>query len=145
MSKVSIRPATEHDAPALIRCVTAAYAPFVVAIPDLPDVSQGVAEDIADHHVWVATANRTIVGGLILHITGTEAHLVNLAVDPDFSGMGIGRALITTVEDFSRAKGCVTLVLATHTLMPQNVRLYERLGWQISEMRGPKVCMIKSL
>ena len=51
--ETTIRKATADDAPALAAAFAEAYSEIAKRLPDLPDVSEGVAEDIADREVWV--------------------------------------------------------------------------------------------
>ena len=145
MANPKIRRATKFDAPALTACLTAAYAGYRERIPDMPEVTVGLAEDIRDNLVWVAELEARVVGGIVLSVTEDRATLVNVAVHPDASGLGLGRALIATVEEHARSAGLDWLHLATHVAMPENVTLYERLGWVEGGRKGSKVMMSKRL
>ncbi len=135
---VAVRPATADDAPGLTACIDAAYAPFVAKGLDLPTVSEGIAGDIRDHHVWVATHSDRVVGGVVL-VLGETAHLANLAVHPDAGGQGLGQALIGTATDAARAAGYDRLHLATHIEMMGTQGFYLRLGWVEAGRDGNKV------
>lgn len=145
MTSWTIRRAVTGDASALAKCIDAAYAPYRERIDDLPAVSDGVADDIENHLVWVAIHDRAIVGGLILALQDQVAVLANVAVDPASSRMGIGRGLIEHAEANCRALGKRELRLATHVAMPDNVRLYRHLGWREIGRSGNKVHMTKPL
>jgi GNAT superfamily N-acetyltransferase len=145
MQKWDIRPARKSDAAALVGCIDAAYAQYVGRVDDLPAVSDGIAEDIENHRVWVAEQAGSVVGGLILIPHETFAVLVNVAVDPSHNGLGLGRGLMARAEQECRALGLGELRLSTHVAMPENVRLYEHLGWQESDRSGNKVHMTKVL
>lgn len=140
-----ITPATPDDAPGLTACINAAYAAYRAQGIDLPDVAAGVAEDIAQNHVWVARDQHIITGGLILSIDATQAYLRNVAVHPDHGGKGIGRALIDTALTAAHTAGCTTIRLTTHAAMPGNVALYQHLGWHITEQDDRKVIMDRAL
>lgn len=145
MPDPTIRPARPEDAGASARCIDAAYAAFRADIPDLPDVTGGLADDIAGNRVWVATIGLQVAGVLILSVAGDAAHLVNLAVDPDRQGTGLGRMLVTHAEAEARRSGCATIRLATHVRMPRNLRFYARLGWRETGRDGNRVLMSRSL
>ena len=145
MARWIIRQATITDAVPLGTCIDAAYADYKKRIQDLPPVSEGVAGDIESNLVWVAELDRAIVGGLILVVREKYALLANIAVDPDCSGMGIGRGLIEHAEAYCRKLRLAELRLKTHVAMPENVRLYEHLGWKETERSGTRVNMIKVL
>ncbi len=141
----AIRRAKLQDGASVKSCIERAYAPVKSQIGDLPDVSAGVEEDIATKVVFIAETGTRIAGCAILGLTKASAHLVNLAVDPDFQGAGLGKALIRTVEAHARACGAGQIHLATHVRMPENVALYTHLGWHEASRSGNKVLMNKKL
>lgn len=139
-----IRQATQSDTEALVRVIDRAYEIYKIELPDLPDVSSGVEDEIAEGNVWVAESG-SVVGGVFLTFDGTEAVLTNIAVDPIRSGEGIGKALIAHAEAECKKRGVLTLKLATHVKMPENVALYSHLGWVETGREGNKVYMSKQL
>ena len=145
MAGWTIRRAAVHDAVPLARCIYAAYARYQRRIRDLPPVSEGLDDDIKSNQVWVAELDHMVVGGLILVLRDEHATLANIAIDPDFKGMGIGRGLIEHAEAYCRRLKKAELRLSTHIDMPENVRLYEHLGWKQTERSGNKVHMTKLL
>ncbi len=130
---------TDHDA--LMRCIELAYAGYAAKGIDLPPVSVGVAEDIRDNIVWVAVDDGQLLGGIILSVTGEAAHLMNVVVDPQQSGRGIGRALIDVALGSARKAGHRMIKLTAHKDMPRNVALYQHLGWVVSKQEGDKIFM----
>ena len=145
MQNWHIRRAKDGDAEALIRCIDAAYAPYQERLEDLPPVSEGISQDIRTHCVWVAELHGSVVGGLVLILREEFALLANIAVDPSASGLGLGRGLIECAEAESRRLGLREMRLSTHVGMPENVHLYEHLGWRESGRSGSKVHMVKRL
>lgn len=141
----AIRRAELQDAPAVKRCIDRAYAPVKQRLADLPEVSAGIEEDITDQVVFVAVTGTAVAGCAVLSVNGPVAHLMNVAVDPDFKGRGIGGHLIGAVEGHAQEAGCKKLRLATHVGMPENVQLYMHLGWSETGRTGNKVLMSKSL
>jgi len=59
--------------------------------------------------------------------------------------MGIGAALIRQDEMDCLEFGFHELRLSTHKDMPENVRLYEHLGWHETGRSGNKVLMSKNV
>lgn len=145
MTPVSIVRARPEDADALVAVIDAAYAPFRSRLPDLPDVSGGIPDDIRTRTVWVARIDVRAVGILVLAVADGTAHLANIAVHPDVAGKGVGKALIETAEGFARGEGVARIDLATHVGMPVNVALYGHLGWYETGRDGNKVYMSKAL
>lgn len=123
----------------------AAYAHYAARIADLPPVSADCAGEIAAFQVWVAEVAGDIVGGLVLVPEDDFMLLANVAVHPDQRGMGLGRAFMTLAEAQAVAQAYRELRLTTHVDMPENVRLYEHLGWQQAGRSGNKISMTKAL
>ena len=139
----SLRPAVPADADALAACFDAAYAQYSGRIADLPRMSDGCADDIARLDVWVAKAAGRVVGGLVLARETGFVRLINVAVHPDVRGTGLGRALLRLAEAEAQTLGYCEIRLNTHVDMPENVRLYTRLGWQETGRQGITVSMTK--
>ena len=141
----TLRRALPADAPALTGCITAAYAEYAAQGLELPPVAEGVLMDIRDNVVWVAADGRNILGGVILSVRGDTADLMNIAVHPGAAGRGVARALIGAALDTAREAGHSVVELATHRDLPQNVALYEHMGWKVTGRSGVKVHMAITL
>lgn len=144
MQQPVIRPAELRDAAALRRAIDAAYAIYAGRGLSLPPVSDGVAEAIAETPVFVAETAAGVVGGLILRL-GDTAKIENIAVAPDGSGRGIGRALMTRAEMAARQAGYDRLTLATHAGLTETLRFYARLGWAETGRDGDRVFLTRPL
>jgi ribosomal protein S18 acetylase RimI-like enzyme len=62
---------------------------------------------------------------------GAELLIENLAVAPDFQRQGFGRFLLAHAEQLARRLGKSNVRLYTNQRFVENIRLYERLGYQI--------------
>ena len=140
-----IRPAQATDAHVLAACIDAAYAQYAERISDMPLVSDGCAEDIANNQVWVAVQGDEVVAGLVLIASDGFIKLANLAVHPDHGGKGLGRKLIELSEREAKRQGSSEMRLNTHVDMPENVRLYEHMGWAEVSRSDNTVSMEKYL
>ena len=85
------------------------------------------------------------LAGLVLQVEADHLVVANIAVDPAAAGQGLGRALMERAEREARRLGLRIMRLTTHIDMPENVRLYEHLGWRETGRSGNKVRMEKSL
>jgi len=133
------------DVAAISTCIEAAYAAYRQAGIALPPVADGIAEDIRDNQVWVAEAEAEVAGVLIAVVGNAAWHLANIAVDPQYSGRGVGRQLLDVLERAAWAAGAQRLNLTTHVEMPQNIALYQHLGWSETGREESKVFMQKGL
>lgn len=62
---------------------------------------------------------------------GAELLIENLAVAPDFQRQGFGRFLLAHAEQLARRLGKSGVRLYTNQRFVENIRLYERVGYQI--------------
>lgn len=133
------------DAEDLASCIDAAYAKYEQRISDMPPVSDGIAEEITNNQVWVAVEGGEVIAGLFLVSQDGFMKLTNLAVHPGHSGRGLGRKLMELSESEARRQGYNELRLNTHVAIPENVQLYEHLGWKEVSRGANTVSMRKYL
>lgn len=127
--------------------MAAAYSAYAARLDGerLPPLDTDYAAEIRDYPVWVVERGGRIVGGLVMTLTGDEASIANIAVDPAYQGRGIGGALIRFAEARARERGHDRLDLATHALLGENLALYRHLGWREAARDGSRVFMRKWL
>lgn len=134
------RRATPHDA-AAIRALIDRYVPSGTLLPRSE-------EFIADHShdfVVVTGENDRVVGCAHLdEYSPSLAELRSLAVDPDWQGGGLGRALIAGVEDLARRRGYATLFavsndeafFAKHGFDKRHIPELDRERSEVSKYKG---------
>ena len=71
-----------------------------------------------------------LVAGIDGFTWGGYARIKLLWVEESHRGLGLGRRLVTTVEDEARARGCTTIVTSSHEF--QAPGFYERLGYTLA-------------
>ena len=145
MTNFVLRRAQAQDSRALTECIDAAYSIYASRVTDLPAVSEGVPHAIENHRVWVVEIENNIVGGIILIPHDDFMILENVAVDPQSTGLGLGKALMERAEADCSELGLNELRLSTHEDIPENVQLYVHLGWRETGRSGNKVHMSKTL
>ncbi len=69
-----------------------------------------------------------IIAGFNGHTWGGCCELTNVWVHERYRGQGLGRQLLRSAETEAVARGCVRIVLATHSF--QAPGFYERIGYQ---------------
>ena len=128
-----VRKATPTDAIALKQCMESAYATYQKRMGGerLPPMDVDYSEEIRNYPTWVVeSAEGTVLGGLIMTFVNERASIANIAVNPQSQGQGIGGALMKLAEEQAKARGYYSLHLATHSLLEENVSLYDHLGWR---------------
>ncbi len=145
MAAIRFVNATQEDVEAITDCIAAAYAKARETISDLPDVTAGVEQEIADHQVVLAWTEVGL-GGVIIYSQSNDAlKVINLAVAPQAQRQGIAGKLLKIAEDAARRNGCTHLILRTHRLMQDTRAIYAHLGWCETEVAGSSVAMTKYL
>lgn len=136
-----IRRAELSDVAEMVVCVDAAYAALHKRGIKLPAVSEGLDQDVRDHLVWLSLGDGRIEGVIVVAAKGDHAHLMNIAVHPDATGKGIAKSLIDTSILQLRRLNVGRMDLTTHVDIPENVSLYEYLGWKETGRSATKVHM----
>ena len=143
MEGIATRPAREDDAADAMGVIERAYAPWRARLPDLPDVTDGVEAEIAAGNAIVVEVDGAVAGIAMARAKDAALHVMNLAVDPKVGGRGIGSLLMARLDRRALREGLALMRLATHSGMPRNVALYERLGWRVTGREGARVTMEK--
>jgi ribosomal protein S18 acetylase RimI-like enzyme len=114
---------------------------------DMYDVHQTYILGPDTSHFWVAVDDDDKVLGIVGVIAstykssnkviydqtdlnpGNVCELVRMSVHPDARGLGLGRQLCSTVENFGRLHGMKKVVLSTLSVMFLAVALYKKCGY----------------
>lgn len=89
--------------------------------------------ETGSQQIWIARDDERVAGTISLVRTALpnarhRAEVAKLVVRPSARGRGVGRALLTAVEEFAAAEGLRLLVLDTETGSDAE-RLYRSAGW----------------
>ncbi|WP_048999311.1 GNAT family N-acetyltransferase [Enterobacter bugandensis] len=142
---IRIRPTTLSDVAALSAIERAAAGRFR-DIPELAWLADGEvipAEQHLDYAErglsWLALANDQPVGFVLAEAHPSSLFIVELSVDLDWQGKGIGRQLIARVADCARKRGLTALTLTTFRDVPWNAPFYARLGFEMMTRLTPEL------
>lgn len=83
----------------------------------------------------VAVINNRVVGYICVERIIDEAHILNLAVHPDFRKIGIGSLLVSNILEELRSTGCRYVYLEVRASNIAAKRLYERFGFKVIGIR----------
>ena len=133
---LTVRPTRPGDVTALPAIERAAGERFRES-PDLAWLADGEVIS-AEQHLeyaerglsWLALANDQPVGFILAEAHPSSLFIVELSVDLDWQGKGIGRHLIARVADHARNRGMTALTLTTFRDVPWNAPFYARLGFE---------------
>lgn len=94
---------------------------------------QSLKHKAESEKVLLAYQQERLVGCAFLANRGDHVYLGKLAVEPDFQGRGIGRALMDAAERHALSSGITMLELQTRIELVENHRAFERLGFHETE------------
>ena len=130
---IGIRPARTGETSAIRDLVRRAYAMYVPRIGKEPGpVLDDYDKRVADGSVFVLEAKGRLAGILVLLPYEDHLLLDNVAVETDFQGRGIGKALVAFAEHEAVRRGYDEIRLYTHQTMTENIRMYAALGYEES-------------
>ncbi|OAE41483.1 GCN5 family acetyltransferase [Enterobacter cloacae] len=142
---IEIRPTTCDDATALPAIERAAGQRFR-DVPELAWLADGDVISVEDHLgyaarglSWLALADGCPVGFILAEAHPSSLFIVELSVDLDWQGQGIGRRLINRVAERARALGLASLTLTTFRDVPWNAPFYARLGFDMMATLTPEL------
>ncbi|MCK7291140.1 GNAT family N-acetyltransferase [Enterobacter bugandensis] len=142
---LTVRPTHSDDVAALSAIERAAAGRFR-DIPELAWLADGEvipAEQHLDYAErglsWLALANDQPVGFVLAEAHPSSLFIVELSVDLDWQGKGIGRQLIACAADHARQKGLRSLTLTTFRDVPWNAPFYARLGFEMMTRLTPEL------
>lgn len=76
-----------------------------------------------------------VLGGVIFRVSGMTAEIKNIAVGPKLQGQGIGKLLLHSMIREAGLRGLKTLFIGTGNSSIGQLHLYQRLGFELSEIR----------
>ena len=130
MLSIYIRLASQADLAEIQFCAKKAYEKYVVRIGREPaPMHADFAKLIDDGYVYISMFDSRFSGYVVFYSGGTHIHLENVAVLPEFSGRGIGKALIKYVENSAKNEGYKSVELYTNEAMTENLAMYPKQGY----------------
>ncbi len=85
--------------------------------------------------VHVALRGSRFAGYVVFYPEGDHLHLEAVAVLPEHTGKGVGRALIGHVEQVARREGLKAVELYTNEAMTENLAMYPKMGYRETQRK----------
>lgn len=83
----------------------------------------------AGNHSCMVVWQGQVLGYFMAMLAVDEAHLLNIAVAPQWQGRGVARALLAQLDDWARHQGAASLWLEVRQSSQRARRIYERHGY----------------
>jgi len=96
-------------------------------------------QELMQHDTFfVAEQDAEIVGAVFARISGTTGYFGMLSVAQELRGVGLGRRLRETAEQFCKQRGCTEMTLTTGAFRTELIPYYEHAGYRIVRIEpGP--------
>ena len=131
-----IRLATADDLHNIKTCARLAYTKYLARMDRHPaPMVADFARQIALEQIYVATSGSLLSGFVVFYKKSDHIHLENIAVIPESSGKGIGKALIEFVEQCAHDAGINAVELYTNEVMTENIAIYTKLAYVETERK----------
>lgn len=128
----TIRPMTEADVDDVCRVELASFP--------IPWSRDAFVKEVTENnlaHYFVAEVRGHAIGYAGMWLIWDGADVTNVAVLPEYQGMGIGTALVKKMADTVRASGAQTLMLEVRRSNVVAQHVYEKLGFTVcGERKG---------
>ena len=101
--------------------------------------SRGIFRDClrVGYCAWVMEIDGEVIGYGVMSIAAGEGHILNVCIEPDFQGRGLGRKIIHRLTTLARDHGVDTLFLEVRASNRIAQMLYESEGFnEIGQRRG---------
>ncbi|MHC2185984.1 GNAT superfamily N-acetyltransferase [Rathayibacter agropyri] len=147
---VRFRAATTEDAEELLKlqylCYQSEAAIYGYDIQPLTQRLAEVVREIEEQLSFVAVLDGLIVGGVRSHVADSEVILGKLVTHPRAQRRGVGSHLMALVENAARDIPKVnTVALFTGSRSTDNLRFYQRRGYQVTNIDDAMTWMRKSI
>jgi GNAT superfamily N-acetyltransferase len=136
---ITIRRAADNDAPGILVCLEAAFAPYrdfytPAAYLDTVLTPETLRERLASMQIFVALAPPGQVVGTIACnlLSPEEGHIRGMAVLPAWQSAGIAAQLLSRAKDELRKQKCTRITLDTTEPLRRAMRFYEKFGFRRS-------------
>jgi len=135
-----LRAARPEDGAAIAALLHEAFAPYegwLIPRPGaLSETGPGMAAALVKGAGSVAEAGPLLVGSVLWHPEGDGFYLGRLAVKPGWQRRGIARALVGSVIAAAQVAHLRQVTLNVRILLPDNIALFESLGFVRTEARA---------
>jgi ribosomal-protein-alanine N-acetyltransferase len=117
-----IRPMEIMDIKAVMKVEQSAYE-----FPWTPNIFRDCLR--VGYYCCVIEDGANIIGHAVMSYAVGECHILNLCVDPDYQGQGLGRKLILHLLDVARRNGARIAFLEVRLSNASAYHLYQSLGF----------------
>lgn len=98
----------------------------------LADPSEKLVKNYVKHGLVFAITKEKLLGIMVLLPTHPETiEIVNIAVEPEFQGQGIGQKLLAFALEFAKKENYKTIEIGTGSTSIAQLYLYQKYGFRM--------------
>ena len=132
----TVRTARPEDTAVIGDLVQASYSKYAERIGKEPaPMLEDYAALIEACEVWVLVEGEEVLGVLVMRPAEDYLFVDNIAVAPECQGRGLGRELVAFAAEKAKAYDLPEIRLYTNEKMPENIAVYGRLGFEVTECK----------
>ncbi len=140
---ISVTDATLDQAPIVHRIMLAAFEEYRGVLDPPPgahvETVETVEAELRKGGGVIAWLDGEAVGSGRWRVEPDHLYIGRVSVLPGYRGRGIARAMLDHMEQIARQRGSTRLRLGVRMLLPQNIELYQKVGYVITEViKHPK-------
>ena len=130
MKNVLLRHALPSDVEDISQCAADAYTKYIERMGKVPaPMVADFKSSVAVKNVVIACVDNRLLGYVVFYPLKESMHLENVAVFPQDANSGVGRKLISRVEQTAAALRLEFVELYTNEAMTENLSMYPALGY----------------
>jgi ribosomal protein S18 acetylase RimI-like enzyme len=99
-------------------------------LPQLRETEEDVARDLREAVVLVARQGEEVIGAVRGRIDGEACEVYDLAVDPAYAHLAVGRSLMSRIEAEALGRGATRVRLRTGLRDAPAIDFYLKLGYR---------------
>lgn len=134
---VAVRRAVPSDAGSISLVLHSAFAEFrelytPAAYAASVPAESGITQRFQEGPLWIARRGATVVGTVAAVHARDLVMIRGMAVSPLARGLGLGRTLLSSAEDFAREQECRRIALYTTAFLTAAIALYRSAGYSFT-------------
>ncbi|MDI3317306.1 MAG: GNAT family N-acetyltransferase [Bacillota bacterium] len=126
--------ATTDDVPSILNVQRSAFSEnqrrYRFPLPQLRETEEDLLRDLREAVVLVARQADEVIGAVRGRLDGEVCEVYDLAVDPAYSHLAVGRSLMSRVEAEALGRGATRVVLRTGLRDAPAIDFYLKLGYR---------------
>ena len=101
-----------------------------------PWTKEGIIEALNNRtKFFVFEKNNEVIGYVGVSVILDEGYITNIAVLPEYQGLGIGKALMKKLDDLAKLENLSFISLEVRTTNQKAISLYEKFGYKTEGVR----------